>query len=42
MVVVEEEEAFEGALTDEQLREVVPWLPHILITFPLAVVNWDT
>lgn len=41
-MAVEEEEAFEGALTDEQLREVVSWLPHILITFPLTVVNWDT
>ena len=38
----EEEDAFEDALTDEQLREVVPWLSHILITFPLTVVNWDT
>jgi hypothetical protein len=40
-MAVEEEEAFDGALTDEQLREVVPW-PHILIAFPLTVFNWDT
>jgi hypothetical protein len=26
----EEEKAFEDTLTDEQLREVVPWLPDIL------------
>ena len=35
----EEEEAFEDALTDEQLREVVPWPPRILIAFPLTFAD---